>query len=48
VPGGVDARRFPAHQIVCWLAKWLRIAPYVELEIPRFKKADPRVMGGKV
>lgn len=43
VRDGTYVRRFPAHPLVCWLARWLPIDPYVDVEYPRYRDADPLV-----
>ncbi len=37
--------RFAAHPFIKWLAKFLPITPYVEAEYPRYKDADPLMIG---
>ncbi|MGR3179873.1 MAG: hypothetical protein ACUZ8E_17675 [Candidatus Anammoxibacter sp.] len=38
--------RYKAHKIICWLAKYLPIEPYVEAEYTRYVDNDPLIVGG--
>lgn len=40
--------RHKAHPLVCWLAKFLPIDPWVEQKIPRHKDRQPFVMQGRL
>ena len=35
VQDGTRQVRFPAHPLICWLARWLPIKPYIEATYPR-------------
>ena len=41
VKDGTETLRFEAHPIIKWLARWLPITPYVEMEITKYRDADP-------
>lgn len=41
VQRGTEVVRFKADPIICWLAKYFPILPYVEAEYPRMVDADP-------
>lgn len=43
VPDGVYVRQLTAHPIIHWLARWLPIDPWIDVEVPRFKDADPLI-----
>lgn len=40
VVDGTRPHRVPAHPVICWLARWLPIAPYVEIQVPNVRDAD--------
>jgi hypothetical protein len=41
IEDGTEMRRFPAHPIIRWLARWLPVTPYVEMEVTKWRDADP-------
>ncbi len=41
VEDGTETLRFEAHPIIKWLARWLPITPYVEMEVTKYRDADP-------
>ncbi len=40
-------RQFKAHPMICWLARWLPITPYIEGTYPEFKDAAPFMLNNK-
>ena len=48
VQDGTRQVRFPAHPLICWLARWLPMKPYIEATYPRYRDQDPLIMGDHV
>ena len=41
VEDGTETLRFEAHPFIKWLARWLPITPYIEMEVTKYRDADP-------
>ena len=41
VEDGVETLRFEAHPFIKWLARRLPVTPYVEMEVTKYRDADP-------
>ncbi len=41
VEDGTETLRFDAHPFIKWLARWLPITPYIEMEVTKYRDADP-------
>ncbi len=39
----MERQRWRAHPLICWLARYLPINPWVEAEFPRYRDCDPWV-----
>ena len=48
VQDGARQVRFAAHPLICWLARWLPIKPYVEASYPRYRDRDPLIIGDRL
>ena len=42
---GYDTKQIPAHPFICWLARWLPITPYVEVQVPCYREMDMLLHG---